>query len=193
MTLGCPKRNYMRLQPMKGSLLSAALLIMICAPAWAVNKCTGPDGQVTFQDAPCTSKGGAIEVRPASGYAPATALPLALGAQAAPKKQTEADRLNALTAASQRERRKSDLDERLVPFAQDAITRQRAECDQQISALKVKKLSANNNLAGATWEGSISSEMTAVATRCDTRNRDLREEFSTLKKECVSLGGCKGE
>ncbi|MEO7159057.1 MAG: hypothetical protein ABIX00_00840 [Polaromonas sp.] len=174
-------------------LLIAAALSALCAPAWAVNKCTGPDGKVTYQDAPCTNKGGAIEVRPASGHAPATPAPLAVGAQAAPKKQTEADRLNASTAASQRERRKADLDERLVPYANDAIYRQRAECDQQLSALKAQKLSAKNNLAGATWEGSISAEMTAVATRCDTHNRDLREEFSALKKECVALGGCKGE
>lgn len=179
---------------MKKEFLVALLLAALIGLAQAqVNKCTGLDGKVTFQDGPCSNKGGAIEVRPASGNAPATVAPMALGAQAAPKKQTEADRLNALTAVSQRERRKVDLDERLVPYAQGAINRQRTECDQQINALKAKKLAANNNLAGATWEGSISSEMTAVATRCDTRNRDLREEFSMLKKECVSLGGCKEE
>lgn len=34
----------------KAMFLIAALLV---APAWAVNKCTGPDGKVVFQDAPC--------------------------------------------------------------------------------------------------------------------------------------------
>ena len=170
---------------MKKELLAALLLAAIIGPVQAqVNKCTGPDGKVTFQDGPCSNKGGAIQVRPASGNTPATA---------APQKQTEADRLNALTAASQRERRKADLDERMVPYAKAAIVNEQMQCDAQLKALQSKKRSANNNLAGATWEGSISAEMTAVATRCDTRNRDLREDFSTLKKECVALGGCKAE
>lgn len=41
--------------------------------AWAVNKCTGPDGKVSFQDAPCAGKGEHIDARPASGPAHATA------------------------------------------------------------------------------------------------------------------------
>ena len=51
----------------KRALLSATLLIMICVPAWAVNKCTGPDGKLTFQDAACAGKGEKIEVRPNAG------------------------------------------------------------------------------------------------------------------------------
>ncbi|NMM75362.1 hypothetical protein B2J88_20145 [Rhodococcus sp. SRB_17] len=45
------------------ALLSAA------APGWAVNKCTGPDGKVSFQDGPCAGKGEKLDVRPASGGA----------------------------------------------------------------------------------------------------------------------------
>lgn len=42
-------------------LITAALLAAICAPAWAINKCTGVDGKVTFQDAPCiTGTGGPL-------------------------------------------------------------------------------------------------------------------------------------
>lgn len=52
--------------------LGAALLTLIAAPAWAVNKCTGPNGQVTFQDAPCAGKGETLNVRPASGHANAS-------------------------------------------------------------------------------------------------------------------------
>lgn len=48
-------------------LLCALALSAIALPSLAVNKCTGPDGKVVFQDAPCTGKGEAITVRPASG------------------------------------------------------------------------------------------------------------------------------
>ena len=30
-------------------------VVLAAAPAWAVNKCTGQDGKVVFQDAPCDS------------------------------------------------------------------------------------------------------------------------------------------
>ena len=45
----------------KRALLSATLLIMICVPAWAVNKCTGPDGKLTYQDAACGNTSKATE------------------------------------------------------------------------------------------------------------------------------------
>lgn len=53
------------------TLLTVALFA--ATPAWAVNKCIGPDGKVVFQDAPCTGKGEKLDVRPASGAARAAA------------------------------------------------------------------------------------------------------------------------
>lgn len=47
-------------------VLAAAVLL---TPAWAVNKCTGADGKVVFQDAPCSGKGEEIQIKPASGSA----------------------------------------------------------------------------------------------------------------------------
>ncbi len=47
---------------MNHPLITAALLAAICAPVWAINKCTGADGKVAFQDAPCTAgTGGSID------------------------------------------------------------------------------------------------------------------------------------
>lgn len=43
---------------------SAMLLaLVLSAPAHAVNKCTGADGKVTFQDAPCPNNAAAAEVK----------------------------------------------------------------------------------------------------------------------------------
>jgi hypothetical protein len=39
---------------MKPSLLAAALLAALCAPAWALNKCTAPDGKVQYQNGDCS-------------------------------------------------------------------------------------------------------------------------------------------
>ena len=51
------------------------LALGLVPPAWAINKCIGPDGKAVFQDAPCAGKGEEIKVRPASGSAPAAAPP----------------------------------------------------------------------------------------------------------------------
>jgi len=177
----------------------AALLALTClavSPAWAINKCKGPDGRTVFQDAPCAGQGEALVVRPASGSArPAPANTAAIPAGddgAAPAHpMTEAQRIEKQVAASQKERRIKELEVRLVPEAESAIYRQRAACDRDMKALRAKKNLANNNLAGATWEGSISGEMTALATTCDTRNRELREDATALRAECQQLGGCK--
>ena len=50
--------------------LAALAAVGMCAPAWAINKCTGPDGKVYFQDTPCAAshKGGEIAVNPSGGY-----------------------------------------------------------------------------------------------------------------------------
>jgi hypothetical protein len=104
---------------------------------------------------------------------------------------TEAQRIEKQISASQEARRKQELEVRLVPLAEAEVTRHRAQCDKQLAALRAQKALANNNLAGATWEGSISGEMTAVATRCDTRNRELREDVERVLAECKKLGGCK--
>jgi hypothetical protein len=55
---------------MKPSLIAAGMLVSLCSPSWAVNKCTRADGTVAFQDVPCNGgRGEALTVRPANGDA----------------------------------------------------------------------------------------------------------------------------
>ena len=176
---------------MKPFMLFAAVLAALCAPAWAVNKCTGADGRVSFQDAPCSGKGESLNVRPARGDAPAAPAAAPADGAAAGAPRTEAQRLEGLISESQRLRKVQEYELRIVPGAQSAIANQRRQCDAQLQALKDKKRLANDNLAGATWESSISTEMTAVATRCDTYAAELRSDLEARKKECQALGGCK--
>jgi hypothetical protein len=41
--------------------ITVALLAALCAPAWAINKCTGADGRVVYQDAACDTKSKTAE------------------------------------------------------------------------------------------------------------------------------------
>lgn len=99
---------------------------VLLTPAWAINKCTGADGKVAFQDAPCqVGKSEQISVRPASGDGPTTHTPMP-ASNATDRQKTEAQRLEALISDSQRDRRKRDLQERLFPDAQAEIANHKA-------------------------------------------------------------------
>lgn len=43
-------------------VLAIAAIALAVSPAWAVNKCAGPDGVVVFQDAPCAGKGETVRI-----------------------------------------------------------------------------------------------------------------------------------
>lgn len=167
----------------RGLILSLALAV--CAPSWAINKCTMPNGKISFQDAPCPGKGEEIEVKPASGRAPAPA-PAAsdsvASAGAPPAKSGKKE-----GAFGDTWRRKTDLEQHLISSARNELNGHLQGCDRQQRELAAKKGHARNNLAGATWEQSISAEMQAAATTCDTKARDLRARLDSLERELREL------
>ena len=169
------------------SQLSSAFLLslVVSTPAWAVYKCQDASGRTSFQQAPCAdgTTSEKLNVQPASGaYAPAQeAAPLASGASTPP--QTETDRLNAQALRLARENRLSTLNNLTIGAAQGDILRARERCQAEINALRNRKGQATHDLAGATWEQSLSSEMQAVAAQCDTEQRRLQAIFDRYMAE----------
>ena len=165
----------------KQTMFLAAVLLGV-SPVWAVNKCTGPDGKVVYQDAVCAGKGEAINISPASGHAAPSAAP----AQAAPAggPRPALSKEGVFGASWQR---RTFLESRGVPDARSALQGHLQRCAAKQRELTAKKGSASNNLAGATWEQSISTEMQAVATMCDSQGRDLRAQVEALEKELREL------
>ena len=47
---------------MQNQAVLIALTCLAGSPAWAINRCTGPDGAIVFQDAPCADKGEKVRV-----------------------------------------------------------------------------------------------------------------------------------
>lgn len=177
---------------MRMHMLAAVIAACACSsPAWAVFKCQDANGRYSFQETPCasSSKGGEIDVRPATGHAarPAavTEAPQSADGAAATtaKPMSEADRLNAQAATIRKRNRLSDLKNRHIPDAYGAIDRSKSNCDQRMASLRNNKRSASNNLAGATYENSLSSEMQAVATQCDSDQRRLNRDLDRLLAE----------
>lgn len=170
----------------KTLLITITLVGALCTPAWAINKCTGPDGKVVFQDKDCPGQGEKLNVRPAAGAAPSA---LAVQPGAAPP-MTEAQRINKIVDESQRDRRRRDLQTRLLPDARNYLEQHRYQCKETQNALQSQQYRYQQNLYGKTHAAQIASEMAAAAAVCDTRDRELKEQVDTLEKECASLG-CK--
>lgn len=163
----------------------AYALLTVTHPAFAINKCVGPDGKVSFQEHPCPGRGGAIEVKPASGMPPPPApVPVATPTSAAPAAKKEG-------VFGETYRRKLDLESHLINSTRGELNGLLQSCDAQQRQLAAKKGQARNNLAGATWEQSISAEMQAAATTCDTKARDLRARLEGYEKELRELKATK--
>ena len=177
------------------------LTLMAATPAWAVYKCQDASGRTTFQEIPCTgaNQGVKLDVHPASGnpatpqaataagaVLPATGTGTEAPASASPS-MTETDRLNQLSARLAKENRLSTLNNLAVGAAQGEIFRAEAQCQAEIEAVRNRKALADNSLAGATWEQSLSSEMQAIAARCDTEQRRLQANLDRLLSEKQEL------
>lgn len=170
---------------MRKTMCLFVTVVLLHAPAWAVNKCTGPDGKVSFQDAACLGKGEAINVRPASGQAPRQPVNPSGG-----KPITEAQRIEGQISQSQTERRTRDLQERWIPRAQADVLSNRQRGEQRTKELDYEKNRYIQNLAGTVHRASVTSELAAHVTVCDTKDRELKEALDTLQMECKKLG-CK--
>lgn len=172
-----------------------AAVIAACAftnPAWAVFKCQDANGRFSFQETPCAagSKGGEIDVKPAAGHA---AKPAAVTAPPQPsdsaaavpaaKPMSEAERLNAQAATIRKRNRLSDLKNRHIPDAYGAVENSKNQCELRMAGLRNNKRFATNNLAGATYENSLSTEMQALATQCDSDQRRLNRDLDRLLAE----------
>lgn len=160
------------------SLISIALL---SHSAWAINKCTGPDGKFVFQDMPCLGKGETIVVKPSTGAGPLVK----------PGGITEAARLDALTAESQKDRRRWELREQMIPVAQRDIAQHKYKCEQTQQSLAAGQYQYVQNLYGKTHASQIASEMAANAATCDTKSRELKESLDALQAECTAISCLK--
>lgn len=157
------------------------LSLTALAPAWAVNKCTGSDGKVVFQDAPCAEgKGGKIDVRPASGSAAAPTVPATGEAPTRASMSKEGE-------FGESWQRRTFLENRGIADARNALRGHQQRCTDKQRELAARKNYSNNNLAGATWEQSISMEMQAAATMCDSQSRELRAQLEGLENELRGL------
>lgn len=132
----------------------AAAILLATTPAGAVYKCV-IDGRTTYSQRPCADDAQQIDTTPARGR------------RTAPGQTTSTERVSetAHDLAGARHLRNLDFD---IDRTERRIDALRQRMSREMDALRAKKAHANNNLAGATWEQSIGTEMQAVASRYTT-------------------------
>ncbi|MBS0322200.1 MAG: DUF4124 domain-containing protein [Proteobacteria bacterium] len=146
-------------------------------------KCTD-NGRVVFQDRPCATAGEVITVKPANSPDVATPTHKSVPAPASAAEQFQ--RLKQDVAQMEFERKKRDL-EYAIRDRDHEITLAQQQMEVDMSRLQSKKLLAENSLAGATWESSISQEMEALGQKYRSRIQVATDERAQLRKELDDL------
>lgn len=155
--------------------------------SWAINKCIGNDGRVSFQDAPCAGAGGAIDVRPASGFAKPAPAPAAAAASDAAPQAASAQAPRGKKLSFEEWDRKTYLENRGIQEANADIDAHNARCDTRSRSLAIEKRSYKDNLTGAVLANSDASEMQALATECSSRLQQLTTTRNRLEDELHRL------
>jgi len=162
--------------------MAKKLLIALCfissAASAEVYKCS-VDGKTVFSDQPCVKgTGGAVTIK----VAPVSSPPTPAENEAA---ATERNRIQA------NEKVRRDLDNRLAirQIDEDILRNQTklrllsSQMEAELQALRNKKARANNNLAGAVYEQSVSSEMNAVTSSYSNKIEIVKAEIERLQRE----------
>lgn len=148
----------------------AALAISL--DAYAINKCIDAAGKATFTDAPC------------AGHQKADTVTLSRPAMSNSASTADHERLSGWLDNQARDEKRDTLN-RTITTKQREIEDLRGKMDAELATLRTRKNFARNNLAGATWEESLSTEMQAVSTRynsqIDQDQHDIEAARSDLK------------
>jgi hypothetical protein len=170
--------------------MKSALLTLLVLPlaAAAQYKCVDAAGRVAFQQTPCTAqeKQQALKLPVAT----TTAAPASSATSGPVDQAASADA--RMLRKMQGERRVLEL-ERAVQGTETNIVSRNVRMEQEFAALRQLKAGANNNLAGATWEQSLSTEMQAVATKYKSLNDADQDRLKTLRADLAAAKQALGK
>lgn len=142
-------------------------VLLISTPAVAqIYQCTDERGQTVFSQRPCGGDAKKVEVE-------VTGSGLSLGGNDGFEK-----------VLSSNEKRELERRLRSVEAEADSLTDQR---NRELAALRQKKALSANNLAGATWEESISTEMQMVADNYNDQIEQLRHQADRIRSRISEI------
>lgn len=157
--------------------------IAVCSVLWllplsamaTVYKCE-VNGVVTYSQIPCSHDAELTEYATDEVDSPAN--------QQKPAAQTESPSETLARVRDALTKRDMQLE---ITKLKGAKARLQSRRDIEITKLRQSKLKANNNLAGAVWEDSLSKEMAAITAKYDTDIRAVESEIDWLSKQLRRL------
>jgi uncharacterized protein DUF4124 len=161
---------------MKHGIALILLAILACTANAQTQfyKCNDKWGQPIFSQRPC---GDNAEAGTVSGPPP-TGTPATITAEATTASTESPSAWDKIEAANTLREANREIHRR-----EAQVTSLEKERDQKLAALQNKKRYANNNLAGATWEESISSEMQAINDQYQSKIDSQRQKIGRLQEQ----------
>lgn len=167
----------------RGAAIATALLALLASPpAAAVNKCTGPTGSITFQDAPCANESKTSEKVKTWSTGPAPQ----------PGQPTETQRLTAATNRSQAARRLIELDHLVLPRATKTLQNHQTYCRQQRAALEQSQYAYKQNLYGKTHAAQVASELVQLTMDCERKEKLHAAALQAVQQERSAVAAAAG-
>jgi len=162
-------------------IATCAALALLSGSGWAQYKCVGADGKVSFQQMPCpgATTGQRLELRPAAGASPAAAPAPAASVTGVAAEMQWVRKMEHERKLKEQQQRISDVEA--------AIDGRNRRMQDEMTAIQSRKTQAKNNLAGATWEQSLSTEMQAVASKYQALNDADQARLAQLRAELEQM------
>jgi hypothetical protein len=161
--------------------LLALFLLLAALPATAqtIYKCKGASGRIEYQQMPCANEAATIESREVKAPGPASASTGGLDARTSMTRQVEATRLEesvqrCISAASANAYR---APERRI---------KQLEADKARIQADIRR--ANNNLAGASWEAGLRSQIGSIEAAIATERSSADNIFNQARQRCLDDG-----
>ena len=167
---------------MKIMLFLAVLLASFSAHS-AFYKCV-TNGKVTLTDKPCDEGSKSEELK--NIHVSPSPISVARQAQQKGGSSSSVERMNKATSSLFTDRRKKEINREILG-KRERVSYLQKMMDLEVARLRTKKRYANNNLAGATWEESISEEISAVVARYDSKIAVTQRDIDRLYKDLDEL------
>jgi Domain of unknown function (DUF4124) len=143
------------------------------------------NGKTTFQGTPCVGAGATVSVTPANGSS-SSPQPSPASDKSQPPEQSSLAKTKDHVRSMELERRLRE-NAYEIENLESKIRGYQSGLDRDLAALRRKKAYAENNLAGATYEQSISTEMQSVSDRYKVNIQIAQDQMSQLRSEASEL------
>ncbi len=156
-------------------LMLCLLVSALAAHAQTVYRCVDDKGVTTFSQAPCAIDAEEVKVR--------TYRPREEDADAAQSRVDEIDDARRVRTQQIEITRQRRVIDQKIAFEEADIDRLEARRDAELAALQGRQRTASNNIAGAAYLQSISTEMQAVVSRYESQISGKRAEIARLRAQ----------